>query len=81
MRNMDVVQSCWSYPIAIEQSEEINSSSEIYLWLLKNLAVDFILFPRTDMVEDLLYTSNIFQGPTHSVSTIYRSTDLDKIIL
>lgn len=30
------------------------------------------------MVEDLLYTSNLFQGPTHSVSTIYRSTELDK---
>lgn len=30
------------------------------------------------MVEDLLYTSKLFQGPTHSVSTIYRSTELDQ---
>ena len=81
MRNMDFVDGCWSYPIAIEQSEEITSSSEICLWLMKNLAVDFIPFPLTDMVEDLLYTSNIFQGPTHAVSTIYRSTELDKIII
>lgn len=56
----------------------MTSSCELYLWLLENLAVDFILFPRTDMVEDLLYTSKLFQGPVHSVSMIYRSIELDK---
>lgn len=58
-----VVQRCWSKTIAKEQSEEMTSSCELYLWLLENLAVDFILFPRTDMVEDLLYTSKYSKDP------------------
>lgn len=59
----------------------MTSSCELYYGILENLAVVFILFPRTDMVEDLWYTSKLFQGPTHSLSTIYRSTELDKKIL